>query len=779
MSARVKIAQQKKDNPGIFTTTKSSPVTEWDYKLQYAFLSWINKLFPAARVVGEEDLLNNDFLGTISATNREAVQSRIMTNGDSGSGGYVFIVDPIDGTNAFTSGEGDNFAFTFCVLKDGEPLFAATYLPVSGDLIEADPSTQTVFKNGPIVRPGNVSPADDDTIPFTKVKVQKGLKEGWDWLNLFEGGGIVDNDIPSIAVVAAKMATGEYGGNPALVLNKTISSWDSLPAAIVLSAAGFAVTTHEGKPIFEEFKELIEAGNPPKNFTCSFMAARPAEIAYLKNLNDRALKSMERSPVTGKIDSTLSGDDDTIGNPSGPERKEGSLKTELLSSLPEGVESLSSVRISIRLETEDGEKFLTLRNRKHKDECPGGGVNEGESLLQAVLRELKEELGAEWETIDKKLIRINEKPILYHSITRPDGTVEYRTVYDVDISLNKEQLPRIDPVQVQNESVAFNWVPYKTMMEQYDGFTLASRKVILARVIGREFAKKAIFFRPFPGNPEVDEFPLLMTMDDDSLFLLRELNKGERVSDKVVSLGRKQLILVPYVENKDPGGSEAIAPSSSPSTLSFFWKRMPGFVGPLNALLRQAPWETVALRSLMGLAVFAHFVSGASLVYTLAVPLLAWVLGYSHRFGTYEMMGGKLEESYPSSYDKAMIWMVKTMAFGGLLLLLGDVVPPDSLKWVLEFATGIGAYQGYIAHQRGNREWLVNSLPDLTSAQRVVARDILIALEGKPLRMGVGELQEMVYRMAEKNAASESGFGIDLGDPSTAGEGLRFLWWTR
>ncbi|MBP9127793.1 MAG: NUDIX hydrolase, partial [Elusimicrobia bacterium] len=63
------------------------------------------------------------------------------------------------------------------------------------------------------------------------------------------------------------------------------------------------------------------------------------------------------------------------------------------------------------------------------------------------------------------------------------------------------------------------------------------------------------------------------------------------------------------------------------------------------------------------------------------------------------------------------------------------------------------------------------ALTDLSSDRR----KILDALKENPLSMGVGELRELVYQMAEKNAASESGFGIDLGDPSTAGEGVTFF----
>lgn len=228
------------------------------------------------------------------------------------------------------------------------------------------------------------------------------------------------------------------------------------------------------------------------------------------------------------------------------------------------------------------------------------------------------------------------------------------------------------------------------------------------------------------------------------------------------------------VQNYLTGFTRGRTPGPS-STLQWFWVRWQNRVGELDDILRRAPWESAVLVLVQGVAVTGFLFGGISVVWIFAVSVLAGMLGYSHVFGTYVMRKGKLVGVHGiATPGKAILWFTWTLVFAGVLLMIGQTVPAESLKVAIGLAIAAGARLSFIVHRKENRDWVINNLPDLTSEQRLVAQNILKALEGKPLRMGVGELRERIYETAEKNAVSEAGFKIDLGDPSVAGDGVKF-----
>ncbi len=228
------------------------------------------------------------------------------------------------------------------------------------------------------------------------------------------------------------------------------------------------------------------------------------------------------------------------------------------------------------------------------------------------------------------------------------------------------------------------------------------------------------------------------------------------------------------VQNYLTGFTRGRTPGPS-STLQWFWVRWQNRVGELDDILRRAPWESAVLVLVQGVAVTGFLFGGISVVWIFAVSVLAGMLGYSHVFGTYVMRKGKLVGVHGiATPGKAILWFTWTLVFAGVLLMIGQTVPAESLKVAIGLAIAAGARLSFIVHRKENRDWVINKLPDLTSEQRLVAQNILKALEGKPLRMGVGELRERIYETAERIAASESGFEIDLGDPSVSGDGVKF-----
>ena len=275
LRARTALAREKKENPWRFEKPDTSPVTEWDYRLQLAFLEMVEFLFPDAHVVGEENLLDEKFLKYLSEEQQAKLRHIILKTNENPAEGITIFVDPIDGTNAFVSGESPHFAFTFGVMRNGQPLFAATYSPATGMLVEADAVHGLIFVNGEQV--------SKPQSPYAQVKVQKGLKGGWDQIDP-DPFSNVDSFIPSIAVISAELAS---RGGAVLVLNEHVRLWDVVPAAIMLGVAGYNVTDYHGVNVFNKLRKMMP-GVPLHNISTSFMAAPPGAYEHLRILNDQA-----------------------------------------------------------------------------------------------------------------------------------------------------------------------------------------------------------------------------------------------------------------------------------------------------------------------------------------------------------------------------------------------------------------------------------------------------------------------------------------------------------
>jgi len=70
---------------------------------------------------------------------------------------------------------------------------------------------------------------------------------------------------------------------------------------------------------------------------------------------------------------------------------------------------------------EDGRVLLQRRDDTGRWGLPGGGVEPGESVRQALIREVREETGLEIEPL--RLIGVYSDPVYHQVITYPDGNV--------------------------------------------------------------------------------------------------------------------------------------------------------------------------------------------------------------------------------------------------------------------------------------------------------------------------------------------------------------------
>jgi fructose-1,6-bisphosphatase/inositol monophosphatase family enzyme/8-oxo-dGTP pyrophosphatase MutT (NUDIX family) len=273
-----------------------SPVTEWDYKLQLAFLDMIQQTGLPAYVVGEESPLSQTFLNTLPPQDQDRVIDLVFNNAANVPDGLVFFVDPIDGTRNFTGG-GTEFAFTFGVLYNGKPLYAATYLPATDVLYEAVVKDRAIYKNGEPVGSGRAQ-------AFSLLKVQRGLQSRWQKVPPAAFPN-VDHRIPSIAVTVARMAAGENGAASELVLNPGgVFPWDFVPALIFLYAAGFKVLDFNGNSVLTELVRHVRKGAPPRHLVSQVLVAGPKSVRFLLDAVHEVLKQpIEQSVGPGRATS--------------------------------------------------------------------------------------------------------------------------------------------------------------------------------------------------------------------------------------------------------------------------------------------------------------------------------------------------------------------------------------------------------------------------------------------------------------------------------------------
>jgi hypothetical protein len=204
----------------------------------------------------------------------------------------------------------------------------------------------------------------------------------------------------------------------------------------------------------------------------------------------------------------------------------------------------------------------------------------------------------------------------------------------------------------------------------------------------------------------------------------------------------------------------------TPSTLSQFWRLFSDY-GPLDHILRLAKWESAPFAMGMGFAVGAHFLVGASLGWALGIALLAAAVGGAHWFGTYGMVGGKLQEVFgENSLGKSLSWFLWTAGFGVSLFLLGSALPREIAAFAMFIYTWIGTYIGVKDHEKTNREWVVSNIPGLNESQRSIARGILKNLDGRPLSLDMNQMRELVMETAENYAQRNDSGVIDLSLPS-------------
>jgi myo-inositol-1(or 4)-monophosphatase len=208
-------------------------LTEFDVACERAALGLLAEEYPDVPVIGEE---------TSSAVNnwRE---------------GWLWVVDPIDGTSNFTRGI-PTFAFNIGLCYNGDPVLGLTLQPVTGDeFLAVDGEGLTV--NSTQTRIADVERLEDALLGFGLGYMYSRSKKILGMLaDLWPGVQMAQN-IGSAALGLSYTASGRFD----VYVHSLLAPWDMVAGIIQVREAGGLALDRAGEPV-TIYSEGIVAGAP-------------------------------------------------------------------------------------------------------------------------------------------------------------------------------------------------------------------------------------------------------------------------------------------------------------------------------------------------------------------------------------------------------------------------------------------------------------------------------------------------------------------------------------
>ncbi len=209
-------------------------VTDYDSAVQAKLREKLLKLMPQAGFCAEED---------------DADRTDVRK-------GYVFIVDPIDGTANFTRGYGVS-CISVALAKDGYPVAGVVYNPYSGETFSAERG-KGAFLNG---RPIHTSDRDLEhglilfgTAPYVEELSRKSFETAYKYFSRAEDlrrSGSAAYDLCCLAC-----------GRAELFFELRLCPWDYAAGALIIEEAGGLVSDLEGSPVTYDKKQTVVARAP-------------------------------------------------------------------------------------------------------------------------------------------------------------------------------------------------------------------------------------------------------------------------------------------------------------------------------------------------------------------------------------------------------------------------------------------------------------------------------------------------------------------------------------
>ena len=205
-------------------------VTVTDPAVEHAVVSILAEAYPEHGVLGEE------------------------TGARSGAGGWLWVIDPIDGTRNFSAGV-PWAAFNLALYHDDEPALALTLDPFRDETFYAERGSGTAL-NGTPVRASDAARLADAVLAFD---IGMDDARGRVMLSVLHDlfPGVQALRLPgSVALGLAYVAAGRWDA----YVHPTAYVWDFAPGVLLVREAGGLVSHLDGAPITLTGRAVVGAG---------------------------------------------------------------------------------------------------------------------------------------------------------------------------------------------------------------------------------------------------------------------------------------------------------------------------------------------------------------------------------------------------------------------------------------------------------------------------------------------------------------------------------------
>ena len=192
-------------------------VTDVDTEVEGEVLAVLRREFPNMGMLGEESA------------------------GPKADVGYVWIVDPLDGTRNYASGI-PFFSTVVGLARDGEPLVGVNYDPVSNEMFEAEKG-EGAFLNGEPIRVSERTALADCIVGMDLSYQDQGAANGLDIVRSIWPGMQTARIMGSSALGISYAAAGLTD----LYFHHRLEPWDQVAGMLLVEEAGGVITDRTGR----------------------------------------------------------------------------------------------------------------------------------------------------------------------------------------------------------------------------------------------------------------------------------------------------------------------------------------------------------------------------------------------------------------------------------------------------------------------------------------------------------------------------------------------------